>query len=50
VGLAALMIGAVVTRIAAARRHQRSELLGVLGDLATLALVAATAVAFVAQA
>jgi uncharacterized membrane protein YphA (DoxX/SURF4 family) len=46
VALAALIVGAIVTRIRAARRHQRSEAAGLAMDLATLALLVGTAIAF----
>jgi uncharacterized membrane protein YphA (DoxX/SURF4 family) len=46
IGLGALMVGAIVTRIRAARRHQRSEAAGLAMDGVTLALVIVTAVAF----
>ncbi len=44
IGLAALLIGAIITRLRAARRHRRSEAAGIVGDVATLALVVVTAV------
>jgi DoxX-like family len=46
VGLAALLMGAIVTRVRAARRHHRSETVGLLLDASTLVLATATAVAF----
>lgn len=46
IGLAALLVGAAVTRLRAASRHDRSEAAGIAGDVATLALVVVTAVAF----
>ena len=45
-GLAALLVGAMVTRLRAASRHERSEAAGLAGDAATLALVIVTAVTF----
>jgi uncharacterized membrane protein YphA (DoxX/SURF4 family) len=45
-GLAALMVGAMVTRLRAASRHERSEAAGLAGDAATLVLVIVTAVIF----
>ena len=45
-GLAALMGGAMITRLRAASRHQRSETAGLAGDALTLALVIVTAVMF----
>ena len=49
VALAALLVGAIVTRLRAARRHGRSETAGVALDLGTFALAAATAVVFAAN-
>jgi uncharacterized membrane protein YphA (DoxX/SURF4 family) len=46
VALCALMVGAIVTRIGAARRHQRSDPTGIALDAGTLALTIATALAF----
>ena len=46
ISLAALLVGAIVSRLRAARRHGRSETAGILGDVATLALALVTAVAF----
>ena len=46
IALAALIVGAIATRIRAARKHQRSEAAGLAMDVATLALCVATAVAF----
>jgi uncharacterized membrane protein YphA (DoxX/SURF4 family) len=46
IGLMALLVGAVVTRLRAASRHDRSEAAGLAGDVATLVLVTVTAVAF----
>lgn len=46
VALAVLLLGAVVTRVAAARRHGRSEAAGLVLDVSTLALTIVTAVAF----
>ena len=49
IGLAALLAGAMVTRLRAARRHGQSEAAGLAGDVATLALAVVTAVAFAAN-
>jgi hypothetical protein len=49
VGLVALLIGAVYTRVVAARRHSRSEAVNIGADVLTAAVVVATAIAFVAQ-
>ncbi len=46
IGLTALLVGAVVTRVRAARRHGRSEKAGIAGDAATLVLTIVTMVAF----
>ena len=46
IALAALLVGAMITRLRAARRHSRSEAPGLAGDAATLALVIVTAVTF----
>lgn len=46
IALAALLAGAIVTRVRAARRHSHSEAAGLAGDTATLALAIVTAVAF----
>ena len=46
IGLAGLLVGAIVTRLRAASRHDRSEAPGIAGDVATLVLVIVTAVAF----
>ena len=46
IALAGLLVGAMLTRVRAARRHQRSETVGVLLDASTFVLAAATAVAF----
>ena len=46
IGLAALLVGAMVSRVRAARRHDRSESAGLAADAATLALTAVTAAAF----
>ena len=46
IALAALICGAIATRVRAARRHQRSEAVGIAMDVATLALLVATAIAF----
>ena len=46
IALGLLLLGAIVTRVRAARRHQRSEAAGIALDAATLALVVATAIAF----
>jgi hypothetical protein len=46
IALAALLVGAMVTRIRAARRHHRSETVGLVLDASTLALATATALAF----
>ena len=49
IALAGLLVGAMVTRLRAARRHGRSEAAGLAGDVATLALAIVTAVAFASQ-
>jgi hypothetical protein len=49
VGLVALLAGAVYTRVGAARRHSRSEAVNIGADILTLAVVVATAIAFVTQ-
>ena len=49
VALAGLLVGAMVTRLRAARRHGRSEAAGLAGDAATLILAIVTAVAFGSQ-
>ncbi len=41
-GLAALLVGAMITRLRAASRHERSEAAGLSGAAATLALVIVT--------
>jgi uncharacterized membrane protein YphA (DoxX/SURF4 family) len=46
IALGALLVGAILTRFRAARRHQRSEAAGLAMDVTTLALVVVTAVAF----
>ena len=46
VGLAVLLLGAVVTRLAVARRHDRSEAAGLAIDATTLALTIVTAAGF----
>jgi uncharacterized membrane protein YphA (DoxX/SURF4 family) len=46
IALAGLLIGAIGARHRAARRHGRSEAAGMAGDVATLALVTVTAIAF----
>jgi hypothetical protein len=46
IALAALIVGAIATRVRAAKRHQRSEAAGLALDAVTLALCIATAVAF----
>ena len=47
--LAGLLVGAIVTRLRAARRHDRSEAPGLAADAATLTLAIVTAVAFAAN-
>jgi uncharacterized membrane protein YphA (DoxX/SURF4 family) len=49
IALAALLVGALVTRLRAARRHGRSEAAGLALDVGTFALSAATVVAFAAS-
>jgi uncharacterized membrane protein YphA (DoxX/SURF4 family) len=46
IGLAALLVGAMITRVRAARRHDRSEAGGVAVDVLTFALAASTAAVF----
>ena len=46
IGPAALLVGAMITRVRAARRHDRSEAAGVAVDLVTFALAASTAAVF----
>jgi len=46
IGLVALLVGAMVTRLRAAARHDRSEAAGLAGDAATLVLVIVTATVF----
>ncbi len=46
IALGALIVGAIATRVRAAKRHQRSEAIGLAMDAATLALIVATAIAF----
>jgi DoxX-like protein len=46
IGLVALLAGAMVTRLRAAGRHDRSEAAGLAGDAATLVLVIVTATVF----
>jgi uncharacterized membrane protein YphA (DoxX/SURF4 family) len=46
IGLSALLVGAMVTRVRAAGRHQRSETVWIAADFATFALVVVTAIAF----
>ncbi len=46
IGLSSLLVGAMITRLRAARRHGRSEAAGLAGDVATLVLAIATAVTF----
>jgi hypothetical protein len=46
VALAALLVGAMVTRVRASRRHGRSEMVGIALDASTLALAVATSLAF----
>ncbi len=46
IGLAALLMGAMITRVRAARRHDRSEAAGVAVDVVTFVLAATTAVVF----
>ena len=46
IGLAALLVGAMVTRLRSARRHGHSETAGLAGDVATLALAIVTAATF----
>jgi hypothetical protein len=49
IALAGLLVGAMITRVRAARRHHRSETVGILLDASTLVLAAATAIAFAAN-
>ncbi|MGA9100515.1 DoxX family protein [Aeromicrobium sp.] len=49
IALAALLVGAMFTRVRAAGRHDRSEATGLALDTATLVLAAAAAVAFAAS-
>lgn len=49
IALAALLVGAMVSRLKAARRHGHSEAAGLAGDVATFALAVVTAVAFAAN-
>ena len=49
IALAALLVGAMVARLQAARRHGHSEAAGLAGDVATFALAVVTAVAFAAN-
>jgi uncharacterized membrane protein YphA (DoxX/SURF4 family) len=49
IALAALLVGAMITRLRAARRQGRSEAVGLAGDAATLILAIVTAVAFASQ-
>lgn len=46
IGLSALLVGAMISRVRAARRHGRSEMVGLILDVSTLALTVVTAVAF----
>jgi hypothetical protein len=46
IGLSALLVGAMITRVRAARRHGRSEAGGVAVDVLTFALAASTAAVF----
>lgn len=46
IALAALLVGAFITRLRAVRRQGRSDAAGLAGDAATLALVVVTAIAF----
>jgi uncharacterized membrane protein YphA (DoxX/SURF4 family) len=46
VGLTGLLLGAMSTRVRAARRHGRSEATGIALDVGTFALAAVTAVVF----
>lgn len=46
IALAGLLMGAMITRVRAARRHQRSEAAGLALDGMTFALAVAAAVAF----
>jgi hypothetical protein len=46
IGLSALLVGAMITRMRAAQRHDRSEKAGIAGDAATLVLTVVTAIAF----
>jgi uncharacterized membrane protein YphA (DoxX/SURF4 family) len=46
IALGLLLLGAMLTRVRAARRHQRSEASGLALDAATLAVVVAAAIAF----
>ncbi len=49
IGLTCLMVGAVVSRLRAAQRHERSETVGIIMDVVTIALTVATAVAFASR-
>ena len=49
IALAGLLAGAIVTRLRAARRHDRSEAPGLAADAATLTLAVVTAVCFAAS-
>jgi DoxX-like protein len=46
IALAGLLAGAMITRVRAARRHDRSEAVGLALDAGTFALAVAAAVAF----
>ncbi len=49
IALAGLLVGAIVTRLRAARRHGRSEAAGLAGDAATFALAVVMAVVFASK-
>jgi len=49
VGLVALLVGAVITRVGATRRHAQPEAVNIGADVLTMVLVVATAIAFVQQ-
>ncbi len=49
IGLAILLLGAMSTRFRAARRHGRSEAIGLAVDVGTFALATVTATAFAAN-